>query len=233
MNLFSIAALGLRSLTDLAANADMPAASTWPDNIACIVAAMSSKKTILAPGGAIGGTLASSSVARVRPIFLPARSAALRIAVFFGPAITIESAPCGGANITVLARSNVMESDEMATSARPDSNAGMRCGPVTCTRSSSTPRSLASCRAVSISEPSGWLSRSRMPNGGEVISAVTRSFFSLMIRSSVPPGAGGAAVCASACVDRVTAEMAAIPAAPVMATPVSIPLRFMMVSPLS
>ena len=179
----------------------------------------------------MGGTLASSSVARVSPIFLPAMSAALRIAVFLGPAITIDSAPCGGANITVFARSNVIDSDEIATSARPASSAGMRCGPVTCTSSSSTPRSFASCRAVSISEPSGWLLRSRMPNGGEVTSAVTRSFFSLMIRSSVPPAAEDVA-CASASVDCVTAAMVAIPAAPVTAAPISISLRFMVVPPL-
>src|SRR5437762_11471727 len=77
---------------------------------------MSSKNTICAVGGALGGTVASSSVARVKPIFLPAMSAALRIWTFFGPAITIDSAPCGGANITVFARSKVIESDEIARS---------------------------------------------------------------------------------------------------------------------
>src|SRR5450755_410159 len=196
-----------------------------------MVAAMSSKNTICAPVGAILGTVASSSVARVSPIFLPAMSAALRIWTFFAPAITIDRAPCGGANITVFARSNVIESDEIATSARPASSAGMRCGLVTCTSSSSTPRSFASCRAVSISDPSGWLLRSRMPNGGDVTSAVTRIFFSLMIRSSTPPGASAGAVCASARVDCVTAAMVASPAAPLTAAPINMSLRFMVVPP--
>ncbi len=165
------------------------------------------------------------------PIFLPFRSAAEWICVFFGPAITIDKAPCGVANITVLARSKVIDSDDIATSARPDSSAGMRCGLVTCTSSSSTPRSLASWRAVAISDPSGWLFLSRMPNGGEVTSAVTRIFFSLMIRSSTPPAVCGGVVCA--CADGIAAPSVAMPAAPTapVAAPINMSLRFMVVPP--
>ena len=47
--------------------------------------------------------------------------------------MTMESAPCGLENHTDFARSAVIDSDEIARSARSDNNAGMRCGPVTCT----------------------------------------------------------------------------------------------------
>src|ERR1700729_3921397 len=120
-------AAGLRSEIDFAANADMPAASTWPDINAWIVGPMSSKYTISVPFGATFGTVASSSVARVNAMRLPAMSAALDISVFFGPHTTIDSAPFGEQNATVLARSMVIDSDEIAISARPASNAGIRC----------------------------------------------------------------------------------------------------------
>jgi hypothetical protein len=55
----------------------------------------------------------------------------------------------------------------------------------TCTNSSSTPMSFAIWRATATSEPSGWLSLSRMPKGGLPTSMATRIFFSLRILSSV------------------------------------------------
>src|SRR3954453_13547998 len=50
---------------------------------------------MLVPGGATFGTTCSSSVARVMPIFLPARSAALLMLTFFPAPITMLRAPNG------------------------------------------------------------------------------------------------------------------------------------------
>ena len=59
VNLFSIFLSGLRSATDFEVKAEKPAASTWPESRAWMVAAMSSKSTIRASGGAIFGTVAT------------------------------------------------------------------------------------------------------------------------------------------------------------------------------
>src|SRR3954453_3556869 len=91
-----------------------------------MVEAISSNHTILVPGGAIFGTVASSSVARVMPMRLPTRSAGLLMLTLLGAKIVIERAPFGLANITALARSKVIDSEDKATSARPESSAGMR-----------------------------------------------------------------------------------------------------------
>ena len=199
----------------------MPAASTWPETIAWSVAAISSKNTMLGPAarsaeprllerrpgeadllaGHVGGVLDAGLLRRRR-----SRSTARRAAAR-------TSRPSPDRKSSKATRSRRRHD--------PASSAGMRCGPVTCTSSSSTPRSFASWRAVAISEPSGWLLLSRMPNGGDVTSAVMRIFLSLMIRSSVLPVGGGDSVsCASTCVDCVTAAIVAIPAAPVTAAPI-------------
>ena len=95
-----------------------------------MVGPMSSKYTSFVSGGAIFGTVASSSVARVRAMRLPAMSAALAMVVDFGPQMTIDSAPCGEQKAPTLARSVVIESDETAMSTRPASRAGDALGGV-------------------------------------------------------------------------------------------------------
>src|SRR5579862_1187284 len=104
---------GLPSATALPASDDIATASTWPDSSAWMVAPISSNQTMLVPGGAIFGTVASSSVARVMPMRLPARSAVVLMAVAGGPKMTIASAPLGLQYITVLARSTVTEIEAM------------------------------------------------------------------------------------------------------------------------
>src|SRR5882724_8003563 len=62
---------------------------------------------------------------------------------------------------------------------------GMRVGPAVVTISSCTPRSLASSRARSTSEPVGCILSSVMPNGGIATSIATRILPAFLISSSV------------------------------------------------
>src|ERR1700730_12603055 len=70
--------------------------------LSLLVALISSNQTILVPCGAIFGTVASSSVARVIPMRLPTRSAGVLIATLLGPKMTICNAPFGLQYITVF-----------------------------------------------------------------------------------------------------------------------------------
>src|SRR5260221_12512419 len=104
----------------------MGAQFTRPESRAWTVDARSSNQTILVPSGAIFGTVASSSVARVMPTRLPTRSAGVLMLMLCGAKMVIESAPFGLQYITALARSVVTEIDAMVTSARPANSVGMR-----------------------------------------------------------------------------------------------------------
>src|ERR1700694_1348660 len=73
----------------------MATASTSPESSAWSVAPISSNQTILVPCGAIFGTVASSSVARVMPMRLPTRSAGAFIAIALCPEETVERAAGG------------------------------------------------------------------------------------------------------------------------------------------
>src|SRR5882672_7053819 len=84
-----------------------------------------------------------------------------------------------------LARSGVIESVETTMSALLVCSIGMRVGPVVVTISSSTPRSLASSRARSTSEPVGCILSSVMPKGGIARSMATRILPAFLMSSSV------------------------------------------------
>src|SRR5258708_27733488 len=89
-----------------------------------------------------------------------------------------------------LALSGVIERVEISRSALPVCSSEIRVGPVVVTISSSTPRSLASSRATSTSDPVGWSLSSVMPNGGIARSMAIRIFFACGMSSSVSACAG-------------------------------------------
>src|SRR5580704_2929918 len=84
-----------------------------------------------------------------------------------------------------LARSGVIESVETTMSALLVCSIGMRVGPVVVTISSSTPKSLASSRARSTSDPVGCILSSVMPKGGIARSMATRILPAFLMSSSV------------------------------------------------
>src|SRR5229473_1031262 len=84
-----------------------------------------------------------------------------------------------------LARSGVIESVETTMSALLVCSIGMRVGPVVVMISSSTPRSLASSRARSTSEPVGCILSSVMPKGGIARSMAIRILPAFLMSSSV------------------------------------------------